>query len=45
MLSFTRIAALLDLQSLSLLVKSHGSNCSHDILSIPPQPLFLITAL
>lgn len=28
-----------------LIGKSHGSNCSHDILSIPPQPLFLITAL
>lgn len=26
-----------------LLASSHGSNCSHDILSIPPHPLFLNT--
>ena len=31
--------------SKSLWVLSHGSNCSHDILSIPPLPLFPITAL
>ena len=31
--------------SASLLADSHENNCSHDILSIPPQPLLPITAL
>ena len=29
----------------SLLAKNHGNSCSHDILSIPPHPLLLTTAL
>ena len=39
------IELLLSGKTFSNLVKSHGSSCSHDILSIPPHPLFLITAL
>ena len=34
-----------ELISNSLLAKSHGSICSHDILLIPPHPLFRITHL
>ena len=34
-----------ELTSSSLLARSHGGSCSHDIRSTPPQPLFLTTDL